>query len=579
MKRKVFLSLLAMGLTCMVLLTLIFGWMFRNYSRRQAEEELNLTLATVATGISQSRDPLVFLNTADLQENGIRVTWITASGRVLYDSMADSSQMESHEARPEFRAALETGEGKAERESGTLDESMLYKARRLPGGTVLRAAVRERTIYGHLRAVFPYIVLILLAAGFVCYHASRKLSRDLLHPLHQVVRLVEHIGRNGATEQQKLEEAELMETDEELRPLVQKIADLTRALSGTLHDLEHQRNMIRMIIENMQEGVILTDETRHIMAANRSAVRLLKADLEDRVRGVRLPPCLPELDWDLDRNKTEVQRLQRGNRVYQVTTQPIYTEGRYYGLLVVFDDMTEIEEREQLRREFTSNVSHELKTPLTSFTGFSEVLKEHLFQNEDDAAHFGSLIYKEAKRLLALIDDILHLGRIEARAVTEKEWEAVNLAELIKDVVTFLEPVLQDKKVAVRCTLEDVVLDADSGLMREMLINLVDNAVKYNLPGGHVYIGLVRREADAVLSVRDTGIGIPEEDQERVFERFYRVDTSRTRSGKISGTGLGLAIVKHIVDLHKGAIRLHSVEGRGTEFTVTLPLKQCSKGV
>ena len=578
MKRKVFLSLLAMGLTCMVLLTLIFGWMFRNYSRRQAEEELNLTLATVATGISQSRNPLVFLNTADLQENGIRVTWITASGRVLYDSMADSSQMESHEARPEFRAALETGEGKAERESGTLDESMLYKARRLPGGTVLRAAVRERTIYGHLRAVFPYIVLILLAAGFVCYHASRKLSRELLHPLHQVVRLVAHIGRNGATEQQKLEEAELMETDEELRPLVQKIADLTRALSGTLHDLEHQRNMIRMIIENMQEGVILTDETRHIMAANRSAVRLLKADLEDRVRGVRLPPCLPELDWDLDRNKTEVQRLQRGNRVYQVTTQPIYTEGRYYGLLVVFDDMTEIEEREQLRREFTSNVSHELKTPLTSFTGFSEVLKEHLFQNED-AAHFGSLIYKEAKRLLALIDDILHLGRIEARAVTEKEWEAVNLAELIKDVVTFLEPVLQDKKVAVRCTLEDVVLDADSGLMREMLINLVDNAVKYNLPGGHVYIGLVRREADAVLSVRDTGIGIPEEDQERVFERFYRVDTSRTRSGKISGTGLGLAIVKHIVDLHKGAIRLHSVEGRGTEFTVTLPLKQCSKGV
>ena len=335
--------------------------------------------------------------------------------------------------------------------------------------------------------------------------------------------------------------------------------------------------MIRLIIENMQEGVILTDETRHIMAANRSAVRLLKADLEDRVRGVQLPPRLPELDWHLDRNKTEVQRLQRGNRIYQVTTQPIYTEGRYYGLLVVFDDMTEIEEREQLRREFTSNVSHELKTPLTSITGFSEVLKEHLFQNEDDAAHFGGLIYKEAKRLLALIDDILHLGRIEARENAEKKWESVNLTELIQDVVAFLEPVLKDKKVAARCTLEDVVLDADPGLMREMLINLVDNAVKYNLPGGHVYVDLARREDDAVLTVRDTGIGIPEEDQERVFERFYRVDTSRTRSGKISGTGLGLAIVKHIVDLHKGTISLHSVEGRGTEFTVTLPLKQWDK--
>lgn len=223
-----------------------------------------------------------------------------------------------------------------------------------------------------------------------------------------------------------------------------------------------------------------------------------------------------------------------------MTLQPIYTEGHYYGLLVVFDDMTESEEREQLRREFTSNVSHELKTPLTSISGFSEVLKERLFQNEDDAAHFGALIYKEARRLLVLIDDILHLGRIEERQAGETPWGRVDLSSLIRETVEFMEPVLQDRRVHVRCTLEELVLDADAGLLKEMIVNLLDNAVKYNRPGGHVYVRLEAGEGKAHLSIRDTGIGIPEADLGRVFERFTA--SIRAVRGRGPSAGLGWAL-------------------------------------
>ncbi|MGI6262295.1 MAG: sensor histidine kinase [Succiniclasticum sp.] len=573
MRRNVFVALLSMGLACLVLLTVLFGWVFHGYIRNQTEQELNMALSSVSVGLAESRNSIAYLQRTKELGTGIRLTWISPSGAVLFDSMADKASMENHNNRPEIVAARETGEGTRVGQSETLQSAMLYRARRLPDGTILRAAVRERTIYSHMWSLLPYLGALFLVALFACYRVSRKLTHDLLHPLHQAVHLVERAGRGDGAEH-PLDEGEIQNTDEELRPLVQKIADLTAALSGMLHDLEHQRNMVRLIIENMQAGVVLTDETRRIMALNRSAVRLLRGSTEAQMQGQHLPGLLPDLHWQVPRDKTEVQRWRRGNRVYQVTMQPIYTEGKYYGLLVVFDDRTEVEEREQLRREFTSNVTHELKTPLTSISGFSEVLKEHLFQNDNDVAHFGSLIYKESQRLLALIDDILHLGRIEEKEAGSASWSRVSFSPLIRETVEFMTPVLQEKQVQVRCTLEDVELDADEGLLREMIVNLLDNAVKYNRPGGHVYVRLETEGDKAFLSIRDTGIGIPEADCSRIFERFYRVDPSRSRTRNISGTGLGLAIVKHIVDLHHGTIALESKEGEGTEFRITLPLWQ-----
>ncbi len=238
-------------------------------------------------------------------------------------------------------------------------------------------------------------------------------------------------------------------------------------------------------------------------------------------------------------------------------------------MLFIIDDVTEQEHREQLRREFTSNVSHELKTPLTSISGFAEVLSTGIFKNKDDVIHFGTLIRKEALRLLQMIEEIMHLACIED-GKRQIHPDRLRLSGLIQDIVEFMEPVLMEKKVTVHCIMDDTEVWADRGLFREVIMNLLDNAVKYNRPGGHVYIHVRHEGHKAVLVISDTGIGIPEDKQPRVFERFYRADSSRSR--KIKGTGLGLAIVKHIVEQHHGTIALSSKENEGTTITITLPM-------
>lgn len=263
------------------------------------------------------------------------------------------------------------------------------------------------------------------------------------------------------------------------------------------------------------------------------------------------------------------QRFTIDGRTYLLTVQPVYKVTSFYGILFIIDDITEQERQEQLRREFTSNVSHELKTPLTSISGFAEVLATGLAKNQEDVMHFSGLIRKEAKRLLSMIEEIMHLTHIE-EGKRQTVREPVYLKTIIDDIIEFMEPVLIEKKVTVHCTMENVAFEGDQGLIREVAMNLIDNAVKYNRPGGHVYIRVQQVDQEVELSVRDTGIGIPEDKQKRVFERFYRADSSRSQ--KIGGSGLGLSIVKHIVEHHHGRISLKSKENEGTEITVHFPI-------
>ena len=277
---------------------------------------------------------------------------------------------------------------------------------------------------------------------------------------------------------------------------------------------------------------------------------------------------MPDAPWNHLQHLEGVceEKLTRADRRYLLTIQPVYKVDDFYGLLFIVDDVTEQERRDQLRREFTSNVSHELKTPLTSISGFAEVLSTGICNNKDDIIHYGTLIRKEALRLLQMIEEIMHLARIED-GKRQIKMEDVDLRELIQEIVEFMEPVLMEKKVTIHCTLDDTTILGDRGLCRELIMNLLDNAVKYNRPGGHVYVTVRHEGHRVVLVVRDTGIGIPEDKQKRVFERFYRADSSRSQ--KIKGTGLGLAIVKHIVEQHHGTIALTSKENEGTEITIT----------
>ena len=569
MRKKIYVSLLAMGFACMAITVLISGWFFWQAVQRQAAEEMHVVMNVISNTIQKNDDMEAYLQgIADGCEGSLRITWINPDGTIRFESKYDKWQMENHLDRPEVQEALNEAYGTAVRKSHTLSRDLYYMAEQMPDGTILRLSMERESIYSHFLSLLPVVVLLLLCAAVACIKASRMLTASLLNPLRRTVLLMRQIGDpNGISVPASYH------VDAELRPLVDKIIDQSQVLNQLIHSLEQQRNIVRLMMENLQEGVILTDDTYRILGMNRCAGDILQKKDVSALVGQPLEPFFAEAPWDEIHGHTNLpdvleRKISRDASLYLLTVQSVYQDEEFYGVLFIIDDITEQEHREQLRREFTSNVSHELKTPLTSISGFAEVLSAGLFKSDADVVHFGSLIRKEAKRLLAMIEEIMHLTRIEENR-EKVHREPVCLPEIIRDIVEFMEPMLVEKKVTVHCTLEQATVLGDKGLLREMAMNLIDNAVKYNLPGGHVYVSVRKRGDHIDFAVKDTGIGIPEDKQKRVFERFYRADTSRSR--KISGSGLGLSIVKHIAEYHNGTITLRSKENNGTEIIIHLP--------
>lgn len=569
MRKKIYVSLLAMGFACMAITVLISGWFFWQAVQRQAAEEMHVVMNVISNTIQKNDDMEAYLQgIADGCEDSLRITWINPDGTIRFESKYDKWQMENHLDRPEVQEALNEAYGTAVRKSHTLSRDLYYMAEQMPDGTILRLSMERESIYSHFLSLLPVVALLLLCAAVACIKASRMLTASLLNPLRRTVLLMRQIGDpNGISVPASYH------VDAELRPLVDKIIDQSQALNQLIHSLEQQRNIVRLMMENLQEGVILTDDTYRILGMNRCAGDILQKKDVSSLVGQPLEPFFAEAPWDEIHGHTNLpdvleRKISRDASLYLLTVQSVYQDEEFYGVLFIIDDITEQEHREQLRREFTSNVSHELKTPLTSISGFAEVLSAGLFKSDADVVHFGSLIRKEAKRLLAMIEEIMHLTRIEENR-EKVHREPVCLPEIIRDIVEFMEPMLVEKKVTVHCTLEQATVLGDKGLLREMAMNLIDNAVKYNLPGGHVYVSVRKRGDHIDFAVKDTGIGIPEDKQKRVFERFYRADTSRSR--KISGSGLGLSIVKHIAEYHNGTITLRSKENHGTEIIIHLP--------
>lgn len=566
MKRKVYLSLLTMGLACMAVTLLISTWFFWNSTQHQIQQELVMAMDVVETTIEEGKDTSLYLKKLGVHEtDGLRITWINTDGDVLFESDYDKGVMENHLARPEVQAAIENGKGTAVRDSQTVSKALYYYAKKLPDRTILRVSLERDTFYAHFLSLLPWALLLLGLSALACIKVSRLLTASLLSPLRQTARFIRQINDTDVKMVQP------PRVDHELQPLVDKIFLQSQTITDNMRSLEQQRNIMRLIMENLQEGVILTDQAYGIAGLNLRAAHFLGAGQTQDVLQRNLKELLPDVSWDTLQHIDSAcdVKLTRADRLYLLTIQPVYKDDDFYGMLFIIDDVTEQEHREQLRREFTSNVSHELKTPLTSISGFAEVLSTGIFKNKDDVIHFGTLIRKEALRLLQMIEEIMHLARIED-GKRQIHPERLRLSGLIQDIVEFMEPVLLEKKVTVHCTMDDTEVWADRGLFREMIMNLLDNAVKYNRPGGHVYIDVRHDGHKAFFVIRDTGIGIPEDKQQRVFERFYRADSSRSR--KIKGTGLGLAIVKHIVEQHHGTIALNSKENEGTTITVTLPM-------
>ena len=480
-----------------------------------------------------------------------RVTWIGSDGSVLYDSVGDSGSMENHADREEFIEAKESGTGDAVRVSSVFMENTIYYARLLEDGTVIRVSMTQAAVGKLLLSMLLPAALIVVLAGIVALLLARRLARSIVQPINQI----------------DLDHPENCETYEELTPLLNKINHQNQAIQEQIAELKRRQREFGALTDNMSEGFLMIDAAGHVLAHNASAVRLLGApedpDGESVLSFNRSPEFRTAVDAVLQGEHSE-QILPLGDNTYQIVANPVYEHEHVAGAVILILDVTEKEQRYALRREFTANVSHELKTPLTSISGFAELMKNGIAPPED-VRDLASDIYDEAQRLIRLVDDIMRLSQLDESEM-ELEKERVDLYELCEEVVSRFGAAAREKQVTIELAGSHQVVLGVRQIIDEIVYNLCDNAVKYNRAGGSVTVTVGAQGGRPFVRVQDTGIGIAPEHQGRVFERFYRVDKSHSHA--IGGTGLGLSIVKHGAACSNAEVSLQSEEGKGTAVTV-----------
>lgn len=548
MNKKIFFSSCLVAFTVLIIsLAMSTGVLFSHFEK-QVEGELKEEAELVASVVEESG--LENLGTYDFGSR--RVTVIEKDGTVLFDSEADAAQMENHGDREEFKEASLYGSGMSSRYSDTLTEKNIYYALRLPDGSVLRLSASQSTIFAFLSELTGPICIIILVALILSAILAIKLSESILKPINAL----------------DLENPENNKTYDELAPLLTKINRQKLIIERQLHEAKQKQKEFRLITDNMREGLLVIDGNSDILTYNTAAEKLLDISDETSLSALKIyrsTQVIDAVDEALRGNNSECQ-ITQNSRQYSLIANPVFRDGEIIGAVIVFLDVTEKAQREQLRREFTANVSHELKTPLTSIYGFAELMKDGDMKKED-MADFARSIYDETKRLITLVGDIIKLSALDEKS-RFYETEKVDLYDIALETAERLKADAARKRVEIDVQGKSAELIGVRQILTDVVYNLCENAVKYNRENGKVTVSVESGENSVVLKVKDTGIGIPPEHQERVFERFYRVDKSHSK--EIGGTGLGLSIVKHGVMYHGGEISLESEPGKGTEITVTL---------
>ena len=551
MTRRIFRSICVVALAVFVgsmalVMDLLYGY-FSSEQMRQLRQQAHL----VAQGVSD--EGMDFFDGLDM--DGTRVTWIAGDGEVLYDSEVNAGAMDNHLGREEIQQVLRLGEGESTRYSDTLTERQMYVALPLQDGSIVRVSDAQYTILTLLVSLSqPILIVIALGLALSLWLASR-LARRIVQPL------------NGM----KLDPPDETAVYPELAPLMDRLRYQQNQLTIQRAELMRRQHEMEAATGSMQEGVILLDENGCVMSLNPAAQRILNVT----------DYCIGK-DFMLFNHSCELQNVlrqaQKGERAqetltfggvrYQLNASPVESDGKRVGTVLTLFDVTEKLKNEQLRREFTANVSHELKTPLHTIAGYAEMLASGMVQS-DDVPKFSAQILSDAKRMTALVEDILRLSHLDEGAEDMKR-EKTDLFELAKQATDGLRPYAEESGVTLTLTGERAPMTGVPQLLSLMIRNLCDNAIKYNRRGGSVNVNIENRRSDVLLSVSDTGVGILPEEQSRVFERFYRVNKSRSK--ELGGTGLGLSIVKHAALLHGAKIDLSSVPGEGTCITVSFPI-------
>ena len=550
MTKKIFKSIMFVcALVLAVGLAAVMGILYSNFDG-QMRKELSKEATYLAYGVEQQGVDCL----KNIKDKSARITYIDQDGTVLFDNEADVSEMKNHSDRTEFQKAEKYGAGESSRYSDTLSEKTIYYALRLKDGTVLRVSGTQDSVLALVEnLIFPLcglLCLMLILSGIM----ASAISKRIVKPINEL----------------DLESPEENRIYEELSPLLSKIHRQNREIQNQLELAKQQQEEFALITENMQEGLIVIDKYTMILSANSSAWNLFHMD-----RG-----CQGESVYCLDREEefrhaieqvlsgehTELVLKLNGSDI-QLIANPVIRDKKTEGAVVLLVNVTEKLERESLRREFSANVSHELKTPLTSISGFAEIMQSGLVKCED-IPQFAGRIYKEAQRLLQLVEDVIQISQLDEEK-TSYTWEPVDVYQVCKNAFESLKEKAKRLNVHLYICGEYMKMEAVRTLLEEAVYNVCDNAIKYNRNDGSVSVFLTQTAQEIQIVVKDTGVGIPKEDQDRVFERFYRVDKSHSK--EIGGTGLGLSIVKHAVGALKGSVILRSEEGNGTEICMKFP--------
>ena len=546
MTSKIFKSILSVAIAVLLASLVVITGMLYQYFGTMQESQLKDELSLAASATEQLGQSYL----SQLDSDRYRLTWVNADGTVIFDTHADSASMDNHENREEIKEALLTGTGSSVRQSSTLTEQTIYEAVRLEDGSILRISVSRATAFVLVIGMFQPILMVLFFAAGLSAWLARRMAKRVVEPLNNL----------------NLDQPMENEAYEELSPLLHRIHTQHIEIEQQMQELQHKRDEFDQITDNMKEALVLLDHSGRILSINPAAKNLYEIASvtigEDFLTLERKQFMREALEQAKVQGHAEF-RAQKNGRDYQFDVNRIDSDGNTRGMVILAYDITEQVNAEKHRQAFTANVSHELKTPLQAIIGSAELIENGIVKT-DDLPRFVGHIRKEASRLLYLIDDIIRLSQLDEGA--EMDQEDVPLKQLAEDVCETLTDAAKLKDVTLEVTGEDVVMRGVRRLLYEILYNLCDNAIKYNRADGSVTVSVSQKTNEICVSVKDTGIGIPPEHQDKIFERFYRVDKSHSKQS--GGTGLGLSIVKHAVQYHHGKIVLASQVNVGTTITV-----------
>ena len=552
MTKKIFKSILIVaGTVLLASIVIIMSCLYEYFSNIQKDklaDELDIAASAVELYGTD------YLKNIDSER--YRITWIQADGKVIYDTQAGADSMENHADRQEVKQALAEGEGSSSRYSDTLMEKTSYYARLLDDGSVLRVSTTYATAGLLVLGMLQSILVVLIAALVLSGMLARRISKRIVEPMNSI----------------DLDRPLENDTYEELSPLLNRINQQHKEIEMQMRYLKQKTDEFTQITESMKEGLILLDNKGNVLSINEAAQNILETDSS----------CIGQNFLSIERSRSinhaiakafedghSEEYAEYAGREYQIDISRIESDGDIVGAVLLAFDITEQQNAQRNRREFTANVSHELKTPLQGIIGSAELIENGMVKPED-MPRFTGHIRKEASRLVTLIEDIIRLSQLdEGRQMPSEQVDLFELAEEVKGV---LEGACEAKHINMKLMGEHVSIDGVKRLLYEIIYNLCDNAVKYNNEGGIADIDISSDEKNAYITVRDSGIGIPQDQQERVFERFYRVDKSHSKES--GGTGLGLSIVKHAVSYHNGTVSMKSEPGNGTEIRVSIPLSK-----